>query len=259
MASAYDNVGWATIEEAVIRDKGYNEEAVLTSILRSYLVRGGFVDTLVALNEEVAELEPPNKTVSACLGVSGDKKVCSANDAQSKRVEKHVSLSNARKSECCGERNCDCTVSATSVLDGVRKRKQIQLMCRSGQYEAAAALISPKNEMRVRLLIMEAMKCASTDPSVAILFLTTRVAPLISSLPNPTRVHQIFVEALSVAAGLGGSGVKSASPCAVAREVNEALLGDDNQSALDVLLTWSAWQAELHRADVLPMQRAGSP
>lgn len=49
-----DDVGWRLMEEAVMRDLGSDEVAVLNRIARSYMIRRGLSDTLIAFETELA-------------------------------------------------------------------------------------------------------------------------------------------------------------------------------------------------------------
>ncbi|AAZ11468.1 hypothetical protein, conserved [Trypanosoma brucei gambiense DAL972] len=260
-----DNVGWRFIEEAVIRDKGYDEEAILTAVLQSHFIRHGFVNSLKAFTKELRDLEQRGKQHHSVLGASG---VCGKADANG--GEKDGQLQQGVL-ECEGNNsgewdtrngNDGCATGAEcvgSVLEGMQVRKCVQVLCHNEEYEKAAALLPSSNEMKVRLLALEAVKRAKRNQSAAISFLCKQVGPLIYKLPDAVTAHHIFVESLGAVTGVNGSCWEVPSPCAIAREVNESLLDSSEPSALDVLLSWSELQQaarsvekELHHKSTFP-------
>ncbi|EKF27385.1 hypothetical protein MOQ_008894 [Trypanosoma cruzi marinkellei] len=273
---SYENVGWKFVEEAVIRDKGYDEEIVLASILQSYFIRQGFVESLTALNEELRELQTMTtikKTPMAEVTEITEKKevtgrrvrrngkgICvnqeelrnevmshddgrkNSNGSGKNSGTIHVSNDDNNSNNNNSNNSGDCK-SVESVLESMKKRKRLQLLCLNEQYEDAAASLPQGSVFIVKLLAMEAMKRAKGDQSAALLFLCEKVSPLIAGMSDAAMAHQIYVETLATITGTDATESSEASPCRIAREVNESLLDDHEPSALHVLLSWSEWQA----------------
>ncbi|EAN90637.1 hypothetical protein C3747_31g147 [Trypanosoma cruzi] len=269
---SYENVGWKFVEEAVIRDKGYDEEIVLASILQSYFIRQGFVESLTALNEELRELQTMTRTGTTPMAetsattetkeVTGrrvrrnGKGICVNQEELRNDVVSHddgrknsngsgknsgtIHVSNDNKNNNNNSVGCK---GVETVLESMKKRKRLQLLCLNEQYEDAAASLPQGSVFIVKLLAMEAMKRAKGDQSAALLFLCEKVSPLIADMSDAAMAHQIYVETLATITGTDATECSEASPCRIAREVNESLLDDHEPSALHVLLSWSEWQA----------------
>ncbi|KAF8299485.1 hypothetical protein TcYC6_0066280 [Trypanosoma cruzi] len=269
---SYENVGWKFVEEAVIRDKGYDEEIVLASILQSYFIRQGFVESLTALNEELRELQTMTRTGTTPMAETSA--TTETKEVAGRRVRRNgkgicvnqeelrndvVSHDDGRKnSNGSGKNSGTIHVSndnnnnnnnsvgckgVETVLESMKKRKRLQLLCLNEQYEDAAASLPQGSVFIVKLLAMEAMKRAKGDQSAALLFLCEKVSPLIADMSDAAMAHQIYVETLATITGTDATECSEASPCRIAREVNESLLDDHEPSALHVLLSWSEWQA----------------
>lgn len=249
---SYGTVGWGFIEEAVIRDRGLDEEGTLASIVQSYFIRQGFVDSLGALNEELRAIAA--QTTGRCRGkwrggsAPGDRTSSgsvknNANGATTAANSNNNNNNNNNNNSGGGD------ASGGAVLETIRRRKYLQLLCLDEQYEQAAVLLPRENLLKVKLLAMEAMKRAKSDPSAALLFLCETVGPMILSLSDATAAHHIYVDTLASIAGNSATEWSVPSPCSVAREVNESLLGECSSSALDVLLFWSDWQAMMRTTE----------
>ncbi|KEG07362.1 hypothetical protein DQ04_10031020 [Trypanosoma grayi] len=260
--SAYDTVGWRFVEEAVIRDRGYDEETALSSILQSFFIRRGFVNSLTALNDELAEREAMKMTQN-CVA----KKACGNHqnledghvatelknhtNNKSKSNNKTINgdkISSREESGAKGDGDAR-SGGVTAVLEAMKKRKQMQLMCLNERYEEAAAQLPHGSVLKMKLLAMEAMRRARTDRRAASLFLCEKVSPLIAGTPDAGAAHAVFVDSLAAITGASESELLLPSPRDIALEVNEALVDSHEQSALDVLLSWSEWQAWMRTRD----------
>ncbi|KAH9584253.1 hypothetical protein LSM04_005613 [Trypanosoma melophagium] len=243
--TSYDILGWSFIEEAVIRDRGYDEEKDLASILKSYFIRRGFVDSLMALNEELMELE--------------------GNNVRKYSVKKNKNGIPIKRDETPkwnneNNNNNNNNNGVTAVIEAMKRRKQIQLLCLNEQYEEAASLLPHGSVFKVKLLAMEAMKIARSNPSAALLSLCVKVSPLVVATDDPTAAHHIYVNSLAaVAGGAKAAELPVVSPRTIARAVNESLVEPGGSSALDVLLSWSDWQALARRIGEGEQRRVNFP
>ncbi|ORC86410.1 uncharacterized protein TM35_000281260 [Trypanosoma theileri] len=225
--NSYDILGWSFIEEAVIRDRGYDEERDLAAILKSYFIRRGFVDSLMALNDELVELEGNNNVRKYCV------KKKKANGGMPMKKDESPMWNNERSDDN----------SVNTVVESMKKRKQIQLLCLNEQYEEAAELLPHGSVFKVKLLAMEAMKIARSNQSAALFFLCVKVSPLVVETTDATMAHHIFVNSLAaVSSGVKAAELSIPTPRTIAREVNESLLEKSESNALDILLSWSDWQ-----------------
>ncbi|RNF04965.1 uncharacterized protein Tco025E_07875 [Trypanosoma conorhini] len=266
---SYENVGWNFVEEAVIRDRGYDEETVLASILQSYFIKQGFVESLTTLNEELRELQTmtasrtkraatktptPHEgtnTAAECRVQQKGEGNCVKQEEPHNGDASHVDrkyLSNGyekHSGKICAfhEKKAGAYASEDTVLEAMKKRKHLQLLCVNEQYEDAAALLPQGSVFIVKLLAMEALKRARKQQAAALLFLCERVGPLVAGLSDAALAHQIYINTLAVITSADATEWSVSSPCKIAREVNESLLDDHEPSALHVLLSWSEWQA----------------
>ncbi|RNF01566.1 hypothetical protein TraAM80_06959 [Trypanosoma rangeli] len=261
---SYENVGWNLVEEAVICDRGYDEETVLASILQSYFIKQGFVESLQTLNEELRELQTMTETrvaktkTAPAIGTKAAagcrvKRKSKGNYVKQEELhngdashedEKNLGNGNRKNSGMIytvHENAVDC-VGAETVLESMKKRKHLQLLCLNGRYEEAAALLPQGSVFIVKLLAMEAIKRARKQPSAALLFLCEGVGPLVAGLSDAAMAHRIYINTLAVITGADTTEWSVPSPCKIAREVNESLLEDHEPSALHVLLSWAEWQ-----------------
>nr|CCC90653.1 unnamed protein product [Trypanosoma congolense IL3000] len=239
--NAYSSTGWRLIEEAVIRDRGYDEESVLTAVLQSYFVRNGYVNSLKALNEEIAELGSQKDANVRFPGARGGS-VRNEKSLSPPQASTHQGKSNASTNGENIESVRALGPATELLLEKMQGRKCLQVLCLNEAYEEASALIPCGSELKVKLLAMEGMKRAKKDQSAAISFLCRRVGPLVSKLSEAVLAHNVFIDFLSTLTGANVAGWEAPTPCEIAQEVNDSLLKGGEPSALDVLLSWSEWQ-----------------
>lgn len=219
-----DNSMWTLVEEAVIEDRGEDEEEVLAQMVRSYLARRGLTDTLAAFDEEhqcyrVLSAAPHNRDPDA---------------------PKPSAYAGVLRSTLTTDRASANSAPARDEMSaGMDKRKAAQRLCLQKRYEAAAALMEPSSLARIRLLCIQAQSLE--DRPTAVFYLATHVAPLVPFCIDPTMGHRVYTAALS----------SVLSPCRersipdtelLAREVNDELCGREQRSSLHVLFNWAYWQ-----------------
>lgn len=197
---------WAFMEEAVIRDRGCDEERNLNEIVRSYLCRRGLADTLAAFEDELEERGTPADPLSATKEGS-------------------------------------CTEGGVS---GVAARKHAQLLCLSGEFEKAAAMMPAGSPLRVKLLSLEALR--QDDPLAGMAYATSKVAPLVPTCEDLQSAHAIYLQ--TVTSLLSGRHkedflTQTRDASQIANEVNEGLLKSKAPSALNVLVSWADWQEKV--------------
>lgn len=206
MASHSENLMWAFMEEAVIRDRGCDEEQNLRNMVRSYLFRRGFADTLAAFESE------------ACGRV--------------------VAHSDSLVTTCLS------SPEASVGTDGdVRTRKSAQLLCFNGAFEEAADVMPVGSRLRVRLLALEALR--KDDAFSGMAYATKKIAPLIPTCDDPLVAHRVYLQTVtSLLSGRNKEDFleQTKDLAALANEVNEGLLRNTAPSALNVLLSWVDWQ-----------------
>ncbi|KAG5505044.1 hypothetical protein JKF63_04491 [Porcisia hertigi] len=212
-----DSSMWTLVEEAVIEDRGEDEEEVLAQMVRSYLARRGLADTLAAFDEEhkfCRDAPKPPASADICGGKSS------------------AAPASANNTAPCGD-----------VSAAMQKRKEAQLLCLQGKYEAVAALMEPSSLARIRLLCIQAQSLE--DSAGAAFYLATHVAPLVPFCTDPAMGHRVYTAALSNV--LSPSRERSILDTEMlAREVNDELCGPEHRSALHVLFNWVYWQEALH-------------
>ncbi|GET86133.1 hypothetical protein, conserved [Leishmania tarentolae] len=218
------NSMWTLVEEAVIEDRGEDEEEVLAQMVRSYLARRGLSDTLAAFDEE-QQLYRGLSTTPHSLDLNAPKSSAHTAALASKSVKDCASTKDAPQ--------CD------EGMAGMDKRKAAQLLCLQKRYEEAADLMKPTSLARIRLLCIQAQSLE--DRPTAVFYLATHVAPLVPFCVDPTMGHKVYTAALS----------SVLRPCReryapdmemLAREVNDELCGRDQRSSLHVLFNWAYWQ-----------------
>lgn len=212
---------WVLVEEAVIQDRGEDEEAVLAQMVRSYLARRGLANTLHAFDEERRVehdtfIKPPN----------------------------HIEPNKRATGEC----NVESDAAATTGIDAhaaafdahanheVDRRKCAQLLCLQERFDAAAALMSPTSLARIRLLCIQAQYL--TDTGEAVFFLASNVSPLIPFCANPVLGHEIYTATLSSVLNPNRRPLKLDIET-LAKEVNDELCGNGHPNSLDVLFNWA--------------------
>ncbi|CAJ1017556.1 hypothetical protein, conserved [Leishmania lindenbergi] len=223
-----DNSMWTLVEEAVIEDRGEDEEEVLAQMVRSYLARRGLTDTLAAFDEEHQSYWSSSKHPYK-----------GSPDASKPAASGEV----ADLMPAADHPNVNYAASLDEASGGMDKRKVAQLLCLQERYEAAAALMAPSSLARIRLLCIQAQSLE--DTVAAVFYLATHVAPLVPFCTDPTMGHRVYTAALS----------NLLSPCrersipdaeALAREVNDELCGREQRSSLHVLFNWAYWQETSH-------------
>ncbi|KAG5511262.1 hypothetical protein GH5_07504 [Leishmania sp. Ghana 2012 LV757] len=225
-----DKSMWTLVEEAVIEDRGEDEEEVLAQMVRSYLARRGLADTLAAFDEEH-------------LSYGGSLKFSYTGDRDAPKSSTSTGVLDSKSTAVGASLNGGAPVNEASA--GMEKRKAAQLLCLQKKYEAAAALMEPSSLARIRLLCIQAQSLE--DRAAAVFYLATHVAPLVPFCSDPTVGHRVYTAALS----------EVLSPCrersipdteALAREVNDELCGREQRSSLHVLFNWAYWQETAHTA-----------
>lgn len=207
---------WTVVEEAVMQDRGEDEEAVLAQMVRAYLARRGLADTLHAFDEERRDYNHPSE-----------------HKTQESQAE-HGSgattqLDSANVPEACGSH-------ATHEVD---RRKAAQLLCLQEKFEAAAALMPPASLARIRLLCIQAQHLSDTGE--AVFFLASHVSPLVPFCANPVLGHDVYTATLSNVLNPHRQAPQLDIE-ALAKEVNDELCGNTQLSSLDILFNWAYWQ-----------------
>lgn len=214
MVPQSDVLMWAFMEEAVIRDRGCDEERFLSDIVRSYLTRRGLAATLATFDSELEE---------TCVSTS----------------------------PC---RPAPCTESSELSLEAqhdVETRKRAQLLCLSGRYEAAADALPPSSALRIKLLSLEALR--RPDQVSGMSYATTKIAPLVPTCEDTQAAHRIYLDTVSSILGGRASAQfakQAADASSLCSQVNQCLLKSDAPSALNILLSWADWQVSSTAAAV---------
>ncbi|KAG5485733.1 hypothetical protein LSCM1_07144 [Leishmania martiniquensis] len=223
-----DRSMWTLVEEAVIDDRGEDEEEVLAQMVRSYLARRGLADTLAAFDEE--RMSCGSLLKFPCRGDSdAPRSPGSAGALDSKLTAVGASTKDAPPGD--------------KASAGMEKRKAAQILCLQRKYEAAAALMDPSSLARIRLLCIQSQSLE--DRATAVCYLSTHVAPLVPFCSNPTMGHKVYTASLNEV--LSPYREKLIVDTEVlAREVNDELCGRDERSSLHVLFNWAYWQETAH-------------
>lgn len=210
---------WTLVEEAVMQDRGEDEEEVLAQMVRAYLARRGLADTLHTFDEERRDCEEPWGTTS-------------------NRTSAPV-----KSTETCGAAEAGSDVAPAALGDAipheVDRRKAAQLLCLLAKFDAAAALMPPASLARLRLLCIQAQHLA--DIGEAVFFLASHVSPLVPFCTNPVLGHEIYTATFSNVLNPHRRPLQLDIE-ALAKEVNDELCGDSQPSSLDILFNWAYWQ-----------------
>ncbi|CCW68540.1 unnamed protein product [Phytomonas sp. Hart1] len=213
--SLADDLAWSMVEEAVMRDRGFDEEKALANIVRSYLVRRGMARTLEAFDADLLDYACDNHT--------------------SPDVEEGPFKVPRTDSE---------VVKLPSILTDVQKRKNAQILCLKEHYAKAAAILPARSVVRIKLLCMESLKIENDQ--LAMTYVATKVAPLVPQCVDSQTAHGIYLDSVSYLLNRNGStkimDKALYTPHELAREVNEDLLHSTGPSSLNVLLSWADWQ-----------------
>ncbi|KPA74805.1 hypothetical protein ABB37_09081 [Leptomonas pyrrhocoris] len=215
---------WVLIEEAVIQDRGEDEEEVLAQMVRSYLARRGLADTLHTFDEEQRAF----CGVSRALPVSRTTSAKAADECAAEKDAAMVSGSSAPLAASSGHEEHE-----------IDRRKSAQLLCLQERFDAAAALMPPTSLARIRLLCIQARHL--TDIGDAVLFLASNVAPLIPFCVNPVLGHEVYTSTLNSVLSPHRKPLQLDTE-ALAKEVNDELCGEGHPSSLDILFNWAYWQ-----------------
>ncbi|CCW60190.1 unnamed protein product [Phytomonas sp. EM1] len=215
--SLADDLAWTMVEEAVMRDRSFNEDKALSNIIRSYLVRRGMARTLAAFDADLEEYVDDSN--SAYDVEAGPFKV--------PRTDSEV-------------------VKVPGVLIDVQKRKNAQILCLDELYDEAAAMLPSGSVVKIKLLCMKSLKIEDTQ--LAMVFIATKVAPLVPQCEASRTAHRIYLDSISFLLNRYQSTERISTtlytPHELAREVNEELLYSNGPSSLNVLLSWADWQKE---------------
>lgn len=205
---------WVLVEEAVLHDRGEDEEEVLAQLVRAYLARRGLADTLHAFDaEQRAYHAVPDRPAAECDGGAADPQFESDG----------ISLVKPYRDD-------------SHEID---RRKSAQLLCLQQRFDAAAALMPPASLARIRLLCIQAQHLADTGD--AVFFLASQVAPLVPFCTNPVVGHEVYTATLSTVLDPHRRPVQLDVET-LAKEVNDELCGGGHPSSLDILFNWAYWQ-----------------
>ncbi|KPI90673.1 hypothetical protein ABL78_0269 [Leptomonas seymouri] len=219
-----ENAMWVLVEEAVIEDRGEDEEEVLAKMVRSYFARRGLADTLHAFDEEQHAYH------------------------KSASVLSQRSTSSTKATDTCAAEKDDAMMFGSFAPPAapsgheeheIDRRKSAQLLCLQERFDAAAALMPPTSLARIRLLCIQARYLA--DVGAAVSFLASNVAPLVPFCVNPVLGHEVYAATLTNVFNPHRR-LLQLDIETLAKEVNDELCGEGHPSSLDILFNWAYWQ-----------------
>lgn len=261
---------WFCVEEAVLKDRGINDEEMVNASIYSFLIRRGLYRTARAFEEETEEygmpmVWPQTSTTSTTTGHSTRKEASegSATHSDEETEEPYEVSYSLRRRAPNSQRNWDaCSASdsdseyewvrTTALAADVLRRKKAQRRCLDGEYAHVADMLPDDSLLAIRLLCLEALRLPSRGRGM--LLATQSIAPRVVRCRDTQTAHRLYRECLSalMTGPEGGIPLAPDSVTTMARAVNEEMQPASGPSGLNVLLSWLDWQMAQERTPIGP-------